>query len=315
MSVPKSVALPAGVRPVRVAGLAALVAEPEAAAQGDASRGTEAGLPVVCVPGFTGSKEDFLHLLPLLAAAGHRAVAIDQRGQYQSADALSDPARYTTDALAGDLRAVLDEVRAAGKDDGAPDSQGQAAGTRAGGRVHVVGHSYGGLVARRTAIVDPTGFASLTLLGSGPAAIDGRRAQLIELMRPVLAEGGMAAVFEASEAVAEQARTGPDGRPPDVVAFLRDRFLATNPVAVEAMGDALLSEPDLVAELAAVGLPLLVAHGEGDDAWPPAVQAEMAGRLSAPYAVVGDALHSPAAENPERTAAVLLDFWDDTASG
>jgi pimeloyl-ACP methyl ester carboxylesterase len=273
--------LAAGVRPVRVAGLAALVADPATPAT--------AGLPALCVPGFTGSKEDFGQLLAHLAAAGHRAVAIDQRGQYQSAGP-DDAAGYTTDALAADLRAVLDEVRA-------------------GGRVHVIGHSYGGIVARRTAIADPAGIASLTLLGSGPAAIGGRRAQLIELMRPVLADGGMAAVFEASEAVADAQRDGPDERPAEVVAFLRERFLATSPVAVQAMGDALLTEPDLVDELAGVGLPLLVAHGEGDDAWPPPVQKEMAARLGAPYAVIGDALHSPAAENPERTAEMLLEFW------
>jgi pimeloyl-ACP methyl ester carboxylesterase len=274
---------PPGVRPARVAGLAALVADPS----------RPGSLPALCVPGFTGSKEDFVHLLPVLSAAGHRAVAIDQRGQYESAaDARDDPPGWDTDALAADLRAVLDEVR------------GES------GAAHMVGHSYGGIVARRAALTDTAGIASLTLLGSGPAAIGGQRAKLIELMRPVLAEGGMAAVFEASEAVAEAARNGPDERPQEVVAFLRERFLATDPVALEAMGDALLTEPDLVADLAAAGLPLLVAHGEADDAWPPPAQEEMAGRLGAPCAVIAHALHSPAAENPEQTAAVLLDFFD-----
>jgi pimeloyl-ACP methyl ester carboxylesterase len=289
------VTLPAGVRPTRIAGLASLVADPDR---------SPAGLAVVCVPGFTGSKEDFGQLLPLLAAGGHRAVAIDQRGQYESAaDARGNPPGWGTDALAADLRAVLDEVRS-----GSGGPQGTGVGSPRG-RVHVVGHSYGGIVARRTALADTTGIASLTLLGSGPAAIGGQRAKLIELMRPVLAEGGMAAVFEASEAVAAAARDGPDERPPEVVAFLRERFLATDPVALEAMGDALLTEADLVAELAAVGVPLLVAHGEGDDAWPPPVQQEMARRLGAPCGAIANALHSPAAENPEQTAEVLLDFF------
>jgi pimeloyl-ACP methyl ester carboxylesterase len=299
--------LAAEVRPTSVGGLAALLADPPqqrspgVAGLGPSERSlpeppevdrATLRLPVVCVPGFTGSKEDFGHLLGLLAAAGHRAVAIDQRGQYQSSGP-DDPACYSTDALAADLRVVL-----------------EATGRQTAGRgVHLVGHSYGGIVARRTALADTAGIASLTLLGSGPAAVGGRRAQLIELMRPVLAEGGLAAVFEASEAVGAAHRNGPDERPAEVVQFLRRRFLATNRTALEVMGEALLSEPDLVAELGRLDLPLLVAHGEGDDAWAPEVQREMATGLGAAYAVIGDSQHSPAAESPQRTAQVLLDFF------
>src|SRR5439155_8725343 len=42
------------------------------------------GAVVLFVPGYTGSKEDFMPLLRPLANAGYRAVAIDQRGQYES---------------------------------------------------------------------------------------------------------------------------------------------------------------------------------------------------------------------------------------
>ena len=44
------------------------------------------------VPGFTGSKEDFISVLPLLAADGWRVVTYDQRGQYESA---GTPEPYT----------------------------------------------------------------------------------------------------------------------------------------------------------------------------------------------------------------------------
>ena len=40
--------------------------------------------PALLIPGFTGSKEDFLPVLQPLASAGRRVVAIDMRGQYQS---------------------------------------------------------------------------------------------------------------------------------------------------------------------------------------------------------------------------------------
>ena len=75
------------------------------------------------------------------------------------------------------------------------------------------------------------------------------------------------------------------------------------------MAEAMLNEPDRVAELAAVGLPLLVANGEADDAWLPHVQADMAARLGARHEVINNSIHSPAIENPPRTVEVLLDFW------
>ena len=62
-------------------------------------------------------------------------------------------------------------------------------------------------------------------------------------------------------------------------------------------------------KLKATGLPVLVTHGEADDAWMPHVQADMAERLGARYEVIEDAIHSPAVENPPKTVAVLCSFW------
>src|SRR5437763_10434838 len=52
------------------------------------------GMTVLMVAGFTGSKEDFAPLLRPLRTAGHRVVALDQRGQYQSPGP-DDSAAYT----------------------------------------------------------------------------------------------------------------------------------------------------------------------------------------------------------------------------
>jgi pimeloyl-ACP methyl ester carboxylesterase len=91
--------------------------------------------------------------------------------------------------------------------------------------------------------------------------------------------------------------------------FYARRFLANSEAGLRGMADAMLSEPDRVPELAATGVPLLVAHGEADDAWLPHVQADMAQRLGARHEVINNAIHSPAVENPPRTTEVLLDFW------
>jgi pimeloyl-ACP methyl ester carboxylesterase len=244
------------------------------------------GRPVLMVPGYTGSKEDFVVVLPLLAAAGYRVVAMDLPGQFESAGP-DDPAAYQIDRLARDVLAVAD---------------------RLGGPVHLLGHSFGGLVARAATVADPTAITSLTLLDSGPSAIGGNRKERMDALEPLLAAGGMIAVYQAMELIAvgdEKWLTSS----PEAKAFQKRRFLASSPVGLQAMGEALRSEPDRVAQLRATGVPVLVAYGEADDAWPPAVQAEMARRLDARRAVIPAAVHSPAMENPAETVRVLLDFW------
>jgi pimeloyl-ACP methyl ester carboxylesterase len=244
---------------------------------------------VLLVPGYTGSKEDFQPLLRPLAGAGLRAVAIDQRGQYQSAWARTE-AGYLVPALAADLQ-VLAELLGT---DGHP--------------LHLLGHSFGGLVARDAVLGRPELFTDLVLMCSGPAAIGGNRRALLDSGERVLAEGGMQRLWEHIE---QQAQADPRYlRPaPALRAFLHERFLATDPVGLRVMGTALREAADRTAELAAAGLPVLVLYGENDDAWPPEVQAEMAGRLTARVAVIPGAAHSPAMENTAGTAAALLEFW------
>jgi pimeloyl-ACP methyl ester carboxylesterase len=133
---------------------------------GDGECGT-----VLLVPGFTGSKEDFAPLLRPLCAAGHQVVALDQRGQFESPGP-DDPARYSVAELGQDLVAVARQLRAEGA-----------------GTLHLLGHSFGGLVSRAAVLAEPAAFTSLTLLGSGPSRLGGARAELLEHLTPLLDAG------------------------------------------------------------------------------------------------------------------------------
>ena len=241
---------------------------------------------VLLVPGYTGSKEDFGPLLDPLATAGFRATAIDLPGQFESPGP-DDPAAYSVDALGATVLAVAQGL---------------------GGPVRLVGHSFGGLVSRSAVITQPAVFDSLVLLCSGPGALGGLRAERMQYMEPILAEGGMTGVYEAIKAVATT-ESGYVPPSPDLGAFLERRFLASSPAMLRGMGDALLGAADRVDELAATGLRVLVMYGVDDDAWTPAVQRIMAERLVAPSVAIDNAAHSPAVEQPAATVAALLAFW------
>jgi pimeloyl-ACP methyl ester carboxylesterase len=247
------------------------------------------GPAVVLVPGFTGSKEDFRHLLGPLSSGGRRVVAMDQRGQHESAGP-DEPDAYAISHLAADLLHLLDAL------DAEP--------------AHLVGHSFGGLVSRAAVLDQPSAARSLTLMSSGPEALTGPRVELLPLLRPVLEQGGMAALVEALASIeADDPRA--QAVPPDVREFLRERMLASVPAGLLGMAEGLTGEPDRVEDLRATGIPVLVLHGEADDAWSPATQQAMAERLGARYVVVPDAFHSPAVENPVPTAQALRSFVVD----
>jgi len=252
-----------------------------------ASSDVAAAGDVLLVPGFTGSKEDFAPILGGLSAAGFRTVSMDLPGQHESPGP-ADRSAYAVEMLAMAVLAV--------------------AGAVTDRPVHLLGHSFGGLVCRAAAIAAPERLRSLVLLGSGPSAIGGVRAERLRTLRPVLEIGGMPAVYAAME---QYDRLDPryDVTSPELADFLRRRFLASSSHGLRGMGDALSSEPDRVAELRATGLPVLVAYGEGDDAWPPQVQADMAARLGARCAVISGAMHSPAIERTQQTVDVLTEFW------
>lgn len=242
------------------------------------------GVPVLLVPGYTGSKEDFRLLLDPLAQAGHPVVALDQRGQFQSPGP-DELAAYDLSVLAQDLLGVVEQV---------------------GGPVHLVGHSFGGLVARTAVLAEPSAFTSLTLMGSGPAGLTGPRIALVGLMKPLL-EQGMPALVAAMDAMnaADAAHLALDA---SVQGFLRDRMLASSARGLLGMAVGLEHEVDRTDALRESGLPVLVLHGADDDAWSPDLQAEMAVRLGAGHVVIDGAAHSPAVEQPEATAAALLAF-------
>ncbi|MFD1274053.1 alpha/beta fold hydrolase [Streptomyces kaempferi] len=257
---------------------------------GTAVRGT-----ALLLPGFTGSKEDFIALHEPLAARGYRTVAVDGRGQFESEGPERDETAYAQEELARDVLA-------------------QAAALAV--PVHLVGHSLGGQVSRAAVLLDPAPFASLTLMASGPAQISVSQQQRVKLLRDALAVMDMGQVWDAIQAMEppEETETGELDAGLDDRDDLRRRWLATSPAQLIATGRQLCIEPDRVAELAAVRLPKHVLSGSQDDTWPVELLDDMAVRLDARRTVVQGAEHSPNTDQPLPTARALADFWDTAAT-
>jgi pimeloyl-ACP methyl ester carboxylesterase len=273
-----------------------------AALRADPAGGIGQRQPALLVPGYTGSKEDFLSVLEPLASAGRSVTAIDLRGQYESGPA-ADRAGYALDQLGSDILAVTSML--------ADDTD----------QVHLVGHSFGGLISREAALTDPLALRSFTLLCSGPGTIGGARAaalrDLLQFLAPAgdeIAELGPMIEHVWKSQMLPQAQA--EGTPTHIIDFLEQRALRSCPLGLAVMAGQLLDCPDRTAELAerAAPFPILVSYGENDDAWPPDVQDLMAKRLGAERICIPQAAHSPAVEAPETTAAMLTSFWNHAES-
>lgn len=238
------------------------------------------------LPGYTGSKEDFIALLEPLCAAGYRVVAVDGRGQYET-EGTDRQETYAQGELALDVLAQA----AALAGDVEP--------------LHLLGHSLGGQISRAAVLLDATPFRSLTLMSSGPAAVVAAQRDKVRMLSDALSTLSMGEVWEAMRTLdpPQDADTG-DGED------MRRRWLRHRPAQLIATGAQLSAEPDRVDELATVELPVHVLSGERDDVWPVEQFDAMAQRLGARRTTIAGAEHSPNTARPHETAEALAAFWD-----
>ncbi len=235
------------------------------------------------VAGYTSSYDTFNCLLELLSDRGYRVLGLSQRGQPHSSGP-DDEGAYGLEQLGRDIHDFLDAV---GIDE----------------PVHLLGHSFGGVVAAESVLREPARFASVTFWNSGPRAMGEG-----EVAYEALRRGGPHELW-----VIDRARVGADPDAPRNVIeqYYFDRLMGSSPHQLVAGAAILRDQVDRTDELAQTGLRFLVSHGANDDAWPVDWQRDMARTLGADYVVLANAGHSSHGDRPHLAADVLAAFWSD----
>ncbi|TDS76867.1 alpha/beta fold hydrolase [Amnibacterium kyonggiense] len=241
---------------------------------------------VVLAPGITGSKEDFRFLLPVLAARGFRAESFDAAGQYQSAAAgpehLGRGRSWDYDLFVDDLIAVIEQ---------------------GGTPVHLLGHSFQGVVAERVAVARPDLVRSLSLLSAPPVPGDALAAT-----RPFGAASRSMPAGALAALIRSTIRGNVQHVPPARQRFVVERFTWTRTDAHAASVALLRRVPDLRAALRATGVPVLLAVGE-HDVWPVELHRRYAEELGAVLRVYPGG-HSPCETAPHALCRDLLALFE-----
>ena len=245
--------------------------------------------PFVLVHGFTGSRDDWGEVAPILART-RRVVAPDLRGHGGTTNVGRADA-YSLDALAQDVIGFL-----------------AAMGIE---QCDLLGHSMGGAVAMRATLAVPERIASLVLMDTSAGPFLGTRREVYEVGSRVAREQGMERLFELALEMWK------NNLPPSVEqlqetmgvdaywARVRRNFKAMDPEAFATLGLAFSGQSNLLDRVCDIRCPALVLVGKEDRNLLDAAQELAATLPDAAHVVIPDAAHSPQLENRAAWLAAL----------
>ena len=242
---------------------------------------------VVLVSGVAGSKEDFILLFPLFAAAGYRVESFDIAGHYDSVAA--GPQNLDPPREHYDYRLFIDDLIAILEDGRTP--------------AHVLGYSFAGLVAELALVERPELFASLTLMAAPPAIGQG--------FRGVKHSGPISDMppHRAAGLILWGIRYNLNRTPPMRIAFVRERMAVTGRPVIDDIVGLMMTTPDIADEIAAIDIPLFIAVGE-QDLWPQEQHEAWARRIGASIAVYPTG-HAPCETTPHQLVRDMLAVFAD----
>lgn len=238
------------------------------------------GEPFFMVHGFTGAKEDFYDHTAELAKHSE-VVTLDLRGHGES-DHPEGADKYSLDRLAADVLAVADALEL--------ETFG------------LLGHSMGGMVARRVVLAHPERVSSLVLMDTSPGPPDGVDPELAEMAaRLALTEGmdALRAVLDEADVLGSEADKRVRATRPGYEEFNDRKWDAVAPMAYATLLREMIAQPHQLEELRGLACPTLVVVGDQDSNFLDDAHQMARAIAGAELAVIPEAGHSPQFENPE----------------
>jgi proline-specific peptidase len=261
--------------------------------------------PLLCLHGGPGFTWDSFEPLEAIAATGRRVVFYDQLGAGNSDDP-HDPSLYTVESYVEEV----DVIRRALDLD----------------RVHVLGHSWGGMLAMEYALTQPAGLVSL-ILADTAASIpewesETRRlvAELPEEIQEAIRTNEAAGTTDSPEygealLAFSRRHLGRRMEPrPDCLARIDDKFgdevyeTMWGPSEWNVTGT--LKGWDVTDRLGEIHVPTLVLGGRYDEATPAITEALHRGIRGSEWVIFENSGHFPHLEETGRYLSVLSDFLE-----
>jgi proline-specific peptidase len=268
--------------------------------------GEEPGkLPLLALHGGPGACHDYLESLDAMADTGRRVIYYDQLGCGLSHIDQSHPEMWTVDLYVEEV----DVVR-------------QALGLD---RIHLLGQSWGGMLAMEYMIRQPQGVASVTIASSPASMI--QWVEEANKLRDQLPPDVQAALLKH-----EAAGTTDDPEYAQAMQVFYDRHvcrIVPNPEYVSRSFAKLAQHPevyytmngpsefhvigtlkhwDIIPQLGKINAPTLVTSGKYDEATPVIAQTVHSGIRGSEWVLFENSSHTAHAEEAERYMQVLGDF-------
>jgi len=248
------------------------------------------GPGLLLVHGLGGWKEDFADHVDTLAR-DHTVVTFDHRG-HGASDKPADPAAYSFARLVEDTLAVAD-----------------ATGLE---HFRLLGHSMGGMVARKIVLQDPARVDALVMMDTSAGPVPGFDPALVDIACDVALNQGKAALKELLDfggALDTPAYKRVLADRPGYKEREAEKWAGVSEIMWGTLAHELAHQSDDLPALAAtLRAPLLVLVGEQDEPFVIASHLMVDAIPNAQLAVIPDAGHSPQTENAAAWIAALTGF-------
>jgi proline-specific peptidase len=264
-------------------------------------------LPLLCLHGGPGATHDYLEPLEAMADTGRRVIFYDQLGSGNS-DHPHDPSMWTVDLFVEELGVMRDALGL--------------------GYVHILGQSWGGMLAMEYALTQPAGISGL-IISDSPASMP----QWVEEANRLRSE--LPPEIQETLLKHETAGTTDDPAYEDaMMVFYRRHVCRVDPLpdcvnrAFEKLAQypevyhtmngpsefhviGTLKDWNIIERLGEIRLPTLVISGRFDEATPAIAETVHRGIPGSKWVLFENSSHMPHVEETERFMHVLAEFLSE----